>query len=95
MLSMKTIASIISIVETTGSISIDLGDKKLYSHKELNIVIETEFLEYLETRTKRWQKYIASNEDHFETDEVEIDEGTSSLRLVRRGLELPGEGSQV
>lgn len=95
MLPIKTIASIISIVETTRTISIDLGDEKLYSHKELNVVIEAEFLDYLETWTKRWQKYIAGNEDHFETDEVEIDERTSSLRLVRCGLELSEEGSQV
>lgn len=95
MLPIKTIASIISIVETTRTISIDLGDEKLYWHKELNVVIETEFLDYLETRTERWQKYIAGNEDHFKTDEVEIDERTSSLRLVRRGLELSEEGSQV
>lgn len=95
MLPIKTIASIISIVETTRTISIDLGDKMLYSHKELNVVIETEFLDYLKMWTKRWQKYIAGNEDHFETDEVEIDERTSSLRLVRCGLELSEEGGQV
>lgn len=95
MLPIKTIASIVSIVETIRTISIDLGDKKPYTHKELNVVIETEFLEYLETGTKRWQRYIASNEDHFGTDEVEIDERTSSLRLVGRGLELPEEDSQV